>query len=113
MQVVTGHDITGQYPAGCWPGGWPLIENHAMVDNHELGWKSGRYDAAQDAANDVQPYIDQIADIISKEFISTGTATGTPADYFMGDTGSLATICRGLFPMNNTEYDKSRHYWGA
>tara|TARA_R110000824_G_scaffold232550_1_gene420657 strand:+ start:222 stop:1280 length:1059 start_codon:yes stop_codon:yes gene_type:complete len=92
----------------------PYIKTHGLMDNHQLGWKSGAYDAAQDTITDVQPYVDTIADIIAKPFDTGNLASiADPSDYFVYGDGSVPFgSCQGIFAVNNVAYDKSRHYWG-
>tara|TARA_R100000152_G_C6782067_1_gene218226 strand:+ start:5223 stop:6332 length:1110 start_codon:yes stop_codon:yes gene_type:complete len=95
----------------CLPPGQmgPTFRANAIVDNHMLGNKLGAYSSEQDNTADVQILVDGIADIIAKQWNDGSVAF--ESNYFVGPL--LQQPYTGRWQsLTNTEYSKSRHYWG-
>ncbi len=95
----------------CLPPGQtgPFFSTNAIVDNHMFGNKLGAYSSEQDNTADVQLLVDGIADVIAKQWNDGSVAL--ESDYFVGPLLQHPYFNRWQ-SLTNTEYSKSRHYWG-
>tara|TARA_R110002020_G_scaffold401809_1_gene612001 strand:+ start:584 stop:1696 length:1113 start_codon:yes stop_codon:yes gene_type:complete len=80
-----------------------------LQDNHQLGFKSGAYGADQDSTGDIQVLVDEIADIIAKDW--NDGSSSIEYDYFVG-TCLHQPFQNKWMSLANQHYSKSRHYWG-
>ena len=117
VQVRTGS--ISNYPPGsnvnqfCYQATHTSNANHywgALVqDNHMLGFKLGTYSVDQDATGDVQVLVDEIADIIAKNW--NDGSSSIEYDYFVGPL-LQQPFQKKWQSLTNHDYSKSRHYWG-